>query len=139
MKLPCKTCSKVKECRNNNCKKLNKFFSADPACDIKPRLSNLLVFSPKEIIQILDRQQFANRISLTELASNQQLNYQDIEAIDKLTENEKEILIRFCVYRWSHKRLAKLFNISEGASRVRLYRAKKKLKQILGRKHETNS
>ena len=55
-----------------------------------------------------------------------------LEAMQKLPPTQREILMMHVQHGHSSQKLAEIFQISENAVNVRLYKARKKLKKLIG-------
>ena len=60
-----------------------------------------------------------------------------LEAINKLPEHHRQVFNLYVIDGFTHKQIAEKLDISIGTSKSHLARAKKKLQQILNKKHET--
>lgn len=59
-----------------------------------------------------------------------------LEAINKLPEHHRQVFNLYVIDGFTHKQIAEKLDISVGTSKSHLARAKKKLQQILNKKHE---
>jgi len=98
------------------------------------RIANNLVidfYRKRKPIENIDFVKPENAPMLEESLVENELSDQLARAIRKLSSDFQQIIILRIVNELSHKEIAPIMNISEGYSRVLLYRALKKLKRIL--------
>lgn len=59
-----------------------------------------------------------------------------LEAMEELTELQREVTLLFDVEGWSHREIAERLGISEGSARVHLHNARKALRARLAERHK---
>ena len=61
-----------------------------------------------------------------------------LEAVQELTELQREVLLLYDFEGWSHREIAQKLGISEGSARVHLFNGRKALRELLGERHREN-
>lgn len=61
-----------------------------------------------------------------------------LEAVQGLTELQREVLLLYDFEGWSHREIAEKLGISEGSARVHLFNGRKALRERLGERHKEN-
>jgi RNA polymerase sigma-70 factor (ECF subfamily) len=65
-------------------------------------------------------------------AAREELQANLLEAMEGLTELQREVLLLFDVEGWSHREIAERLGISEGSARVHLHNGRRALRERLG-------
>ena len=68
-------------------------------------------------------------------AERSQLRDDLLEAMEGLTELQREVTLLFDIQGWSHREIAETLGISEGSARVHLFNARRALRERLSERH----
>lgn len=68
-------------------------------------------------------------------AENLELREDLLEALDTLTELQREVVLLYDVEGWSHKEIGARLGISDGSARVHLFNARRALREKLTERH----